>query len=248
MASVPGGCWWCHCPPAVRAWPPRGPTVSQVSRAGVTVLGRALGPGQSPRCLVRLGRVLDVLCSQAYGVEMGMEDRVEGSGRGQGCQSSGLRLPCLTAPFPLTPVGPYLPLPPFVPGAVNWVDWACSHIAGSHGPLPWVLQGQVMAAGVLRVGLCWAAWPGSELTRDARRLGFLQVTFSSVQFSSVAQPCPTLCDPMNRSTPGLPVHHKLPEFTQTQVHRISDAIQPSHPLPSPSPPAPNPSQHQSLFQ
>ena len=70
----------------------------------------------------------------------------------------------------------------------------------------------------------------------------------SVQFSSVAQLCLTLCNPMNRSTPGLPVHHQLPEFTQTQVHQVSDAIQPSHPLSSPSPPAPNPSQHQSLFQ
>ena len=70
----------------------------------------------------------------------------------------------------------------------------------------------------------------------------------SVQFSSVAQSCPTLCDPMNRSTPGLPVHHQLREFTQTHVHRVRDAIQPSHPRLSPSPPAPNPSQHQSLFQ
>ena len=71
---------------------------------------------------------------------------------------------------------------------------------------------------------------------------------SSVQFSSVAQSCPTLCDPMNHSTPGLPVvHHHLPEFTQTQVHRVRDAIQPSHPRSSPSPPAPNPSQHQSFF-
>ena len=67
---------------------------------------------------------------------------------------------------------------------------------------------------------------------------------SSVQFSSVAQSCPTLCDPMNRSTPGLPVYQQLPEFTQTHVHRVSDAIQPSHPLSSPSPPAPNTSQHQ----
>ena len=73
--------------------------------------------------------------------------------------------------------------------------------------------------------------------------------FSSViQIRSVAQSCPTLCDPMNPSTPGLPVHHQLPEFTQTYVHRVSDAIQPSHPLSSPSPLAPNPSQHQSLFQ
>ena len=72
--------------------------------------------------------------------------------------------------------------------------------------------------------------------------------FSSVQFSSVAQSCPTLCDPMNHSTPGLSVYHQLQEFTETQVHRVSDAIQPSHPLSSPSPPAPNPSRHQSLFQ
>ena len=70
----------------------------------------------------------------------------------------------------------------------------------------------------------------------------------SVQFSSVAQSCTTLCDPMDHSTPGLPVHHQLPEFTQTHVHRVSDAIQPSHPMSSPSPLAPNPSQHQSLFQ
>ena len=61
-----------------------------------------------------------------------------------------------------------------------------------------------------------------------------------VLLSSVAQSCLTLCDPMNRSMPGLPVHHQLPEFTQTHVHQVSDAIQPSHPLPSPSPPAPNP--------
>ena len=71
---------------------------------------------------------------------------------------------------------------------------------------------------------------------------------SSVQFSSVAQSCPTLWDPMNCTIPGLPVHHQLPEFTQTPVHWVGDAIQPSHPLSSPSPPAPNPSQHQGLFQ
>ena len=72
--------------------------------------------------------------------------------------------------------------------------------------------------------------------------------FSSVQFSLVAQSCLTLCDPMNRSIPGLHVHHQLPDFTQTHAHRVGDAIQPSHPLSSPSPPAPNPSQHQGLFQ
>ena len=69
--------------------------------------------------------------------------------------------------------------------------------------------------------------------------------FLCFQFSSVAQSCLTLCDPMTRSTPGLPVHHHLPEFTQTHIHRVGDAIQPSHPLSSPSPPALNPSQHQS---
>ena len=70
----------------------------------------------------------------------------------------------------------------------------------------------------------------------------------TIQFSSVTQSCPTLGNPMNCSTPGLQVPHQLPEFTQTHVHRVGDATQPSHPLSSPSPPAPNPSQHQSLFQ
>ena len=70
----------------------------------------------------------------------------------------------------------------------------------------------------------------------------------SDQIRSVAQLCPTLCNPMNRSTPGLPVHHQLPEFTQTHIHRVSDAIQPSHSLSSSSTPVPNPSQYQGLFQ
>ena len=74
------------------------------------------------------------------------------------------------------------------------------------------------------------------------------IEYVGLQFSSVAQSCLTLCDPMNCSMPGLPVHHHLPEFTQTHVHQVGDAIQPSHPLSSPFPPAPNPSQHQSLFQ
>ena len=76
----------------------------------------------------------------------------------------------------------------------------------------------------------------------------VNTTYASVQFSSVSQSCPTLCDPMNCSTPGCLVHHQILEFTQTHVHRVSDAIQPSHPLLSPFPPSPNPSQHQSLFQ
>ena len=87
-----------------------------------------------------------------------------------------------------------------------------------------------------------------DLLAVQRTLKSLLQHHSSVQFSSVAQSCLTLCDPMNHSTPGLPVHHQLPEFTQTHVHQVSDAIQPSHPLSSPFPPALNPSQHQSLFQ
>ena len=89
----------------------------------------------------------------------------------------------------------------------------------------------------------WAAtpvtaclWPVAALIRP----------FSSVQLSSVTHSCPTLCDPMNRSMPGLPVHHQLSKFTQTHVHQVGDVIQPSQPLSSPSPPVPNPSQHQSM--
>ena len=88
------------------------------------------------------------------------------------------------------------------------------------------------------------------LTQEVVRAGhggFLEAS-GSVSVSSVAQSCPTLCDLMNRNTPGLPVYHKLLEFTQTHAHGVGDAIQPSHPLSSPSPPAPNPSQHQGLFQ
>ena len=82
------------------------------------------------------------------------------------------------------------------------------------------------------------SWTALSLPKD---------TFSQ-SVSSVAQLCLTLCDPMNPSTPGLPVHHQLPEFTQTHIHWVNVAFQPFHPLSSPSPPAPNPSQHQSLFQ
>ena len=78
--------------------------------------------------------------------------------------------------------------------------------------------------------------------------GVVTEVWLSDQIRSAAQSCLTLCNPMNHSTPGLPVHHQLLEFTQTHVHWVSDAIQLSHPLSSPSPLAPNPSQHQSLFQ
>ena len=91
----------------------------------------------------------------------------------------------------------------------------------------------------------------SILFQTLFHLGYYRIlswALCATPFSWVIQLCPTLCDPMNCSTPGLPVHHQLPEFTQTHVHRAGDAIQPSHPLSSPSPPAPNPSQHQGLFQ
>ena len=87
-----------------------------------------------------------------------------------------------------------------------------------------------------------------QFSTHTQRVRLMEEKISSVQFSSVAQSCPTLCDPMNRSTPGLPIHHQLPEFTQTHVHRVRDAILPFHPGSSPSRPAPNLSQYQSLFQ
>ena len=91
----------------------------------------------------------------------------------------------------------------------------------------------------------WTEW-NHLCSVDKINIGYLNFLLISVQFSrSVVSDS---LRPMNRSTPGLPVHHQLPEFTQIHVHQVSDAIQPSHPLSSPSPPAPNPSQHQSLFQ
>ena len=92
------------------------------------------------------------------------------------------------------------------------------------------------------------SFPSKDPLKEGKWLNFFILSNKCFQFSSVAQSCPTLCDPVNRSTPGLPVHYQLPEFTQTHVHQVSDAIQISHPLSSPSPPAPNPSQHQSIFQ
>ena len=102
-------------------------------------------------------------------------------------------------------------------------------------------------------GIIWFVWTQTLQTVNSKNNETLSAffpirCFSSVQFSSVIQSCPTLCSPMNLSTPGLPVHHQLPEFTQTHVHRAGDAIQPSHPLSGPFPPAPNLSQHQGLFQ
>ena len=107
-----------------------------------------------------------------------------------------------------------------------------------------------------QLAISWLIWEGNSseaqvyMKREFKENPHSTVKHfpHSIQFSSVAQSCPTLCDPMNRSTPGRPVHHQLPEFSQTHVHWVGDAIQPSHSLSSPSPPAPNPSQHQGLFQ
>ena len=102
----------------------------------------------------------------------------------------------------------------------------------------------------LSLGVCSNSCPSSQWCCPTISSSVAPFSWSrcSDQIRSVAQSCLTLCDPMNHSTPGLPVHHQHPEFTQTHVHRVSDAIQPSHPLLSPSPPAPNQSQHQRLFQ
>ena len=113
--------------------------------------------------------------------------------------------------------------------------------------IPWTEEPVgLQSLGLLRVGHNWVT--NTHMIRFIlkKHIVMTLIWFSSVQFSSVAQSCPTLCDPMNHSTPGLPVYHQLPEFTQTHVHWVSDAIQSSHPLSSPSPPAPNPSQHQSF--
>ena len=103
--------------------------------------------------------------------------------------------------------------------------------------------------------ICQQIWKTQQWPQDWKRSVFIPIPnkgnakecSSSVQFISVQSLSRVgLCDPMNRGTPGLPVYHQLLEFTETHVHPVSDAIQPSHPLSSPSPPAPNPSQHQSF--
>ena len=130
-----------------------------------------------------------------------------------------------------------------------WETWVQS--LGGEDPLE---KGKATHSSIQAWRIPWTVEPvGSQRVEHDSVTFTFRVTLrsktyrvSSVQFSSVAQSSPTPCHPMNRSTLGLPVHHQLLEFTQTHVHRVSDAIQPSHPLSSPSPPAPNPSQHQSF--
>ena len=114
-------------------------------------------------------------------------------------------------------------------------------MAAHSSVLAWRIPGMGEPGGLPSMG-------SHRVRHDWSDLAAAAAATADYQFSSGAQLCPTLCDPMNRSTPGLPVRHQLPEFTQTHAHRVGDTIQPSHPLSSPSPPAPNPSQHQGLFQ
>ena len=136
---------------------------------------------------------------------------------------------------------------------MKWLDGITDSIDMSLSKLQEMVKGGSLACcspwGSQRVGHHWVTKQHQilKICTGNRNWPTLLCHLSD-QIRSVAQLCPTLCDPMNRSTPGLPVHHQLPEFTETHVHRVSDAIQASHPLSSPSPPAPNPSQHQSLFQ
>jgi len=140
-------------------------------------------------------------------------------------------------------------------GPAAWVAFFgqqyLNKICGCPASQTWRLQGAVNSVTVRDVSalkpFCVKTCQLCQKSPSKRYSWFTASRFR-VQFSSVTQSCPTLCDPMNRSTPGLPVHHQLLEFTQTHVHRVGDAIHPSYPPLSPSPPAPNPSQHQSLFQ
>ena len=111
------------------------------------------------------------------------------------------------------------------------------------------LSPQISQTQVMHTLKLWVFFIFTKMQISEKDLfAFWNWSIDSVQFSSVTQLCPTLCDHMNHSMPGLPVQHQLPEFTQTHVHQVSDAVQPSHPRSSPSPPVPNPSQHQGLFQ
>ena len=120
----------------------------------------------------------------------------------------------------------------------RWL-WACCNVDESHNYSEWKKPERPKKK-------LYAVWFPLHNILEKCKLTYTHG--KSVQLSSVTQLCPTLCDPMNRSKPGLPVHHQLPEFTQTHVHWVGDAIQPSHPLSSHFPPALNLSQHQGIFK
>ena len=136
---------------------------------------------------------------------------------------------------------------------MDWVD-----LLAVQGTLKSLLQHHSSKASTFRCSAFFTVQLSHPYMTTGKTISFTRLTlvdkitsllFNMLsQFSSVAQSCPNPCDPMNCNMPGLPVHHQLPELTQTHIHQVGDAIQPSHPLSSPFPPAPNPSQHQGLFQ
>ena len=158
-------------------------------------------------------------------------------------------------------------MPTLKPSDATWYIWGTRIISfTSHTPWTWITVKWLLSVIATNQGKI-PLWSKTKFTlslvclyQEKTELGncicfetimarfYIQSFFHSVPFCSVARSCLTLCDPMNCSTPGLPVHHQLPEFIQTHVHRVGDAIQPSHPLSSPSPPGFNLSQHQGLFQ
>ena len=140
---------------------------------------------------------------------------------------------------PRVPTGLFGPLPPQTCSLLfGWSNLASKRITVHPRIIDSNYKGEIQI--MMSCQILWQFKKGDKIVQ--------LLLLPSVQFSSVAQSCLTLCNPMNCSMPGLPVHHQPPEFTQTHVHRVGDAIQPSHPLSSLPPPAPNPSQHQSLCQ
>ena len=126
-------------------------------------------------------------------------------------------------------------------------QWCHPTISSSVSPFSFCLQ-SFPASGSFPVSQFFTSGSQSIELQHSSFQWIFRVDFLSVQFSSVTQSCPTFCNPMNRSTPGLFAHHQLPEFTQTHAHWVGNAIQPYHPLLSPSPPTFNLSQHQGLFK
>ena len=142
-----------------------------------------------------------------------------------------------------------------IPGLISFrIDWL--NLLAVQGTLKSLLQHHSSKASILWCSAFFIVQLSHPHMTTGKTIALTRRTFvgkaMSLLFNMLSakslQLCPTLCDPVNLSTPGLPVHHQLPEFTQIHVHRVGDAIQPSHPLSSPSPLTFNPSQHQGLFQ
>ena len=159
--------------------------------------------------------------------------------------------------FLLPSIFPSISLSNEHPGLISFrMDWLELHAV--QGTLKSLLQHHSSKASILQHSAFFTVQLSHPYMTTGKTIALTKQTFVGKvmslllnmlsQFSSVTQSCPILCDPMNCSMPGFPVHHQIPEFIQTHVHRVRDAIQPSHPRSSPPPPALNPSQHQTLFQ